>query len=137
MQQTFQAVFESDKHTERGDLGDLSTDVLAGLVTVRNVTVPWIFVHLLESQSDSASIGIDGQNSALKLLAFFKHLVGMGDFSSPRHVAYMQQSVDSLFQFDERTVVGQVSDFTFDDTVDWVTLGNMLPRVVLGLFHAK
>ena len=106
MQQTFEPIFETNKDAEIGDFGDLTLDQLTRLVTIRNVSRPWIVVHLLQTKCDSATIGIDGQNAALELLALFQNFVRVTDLASPRHIGDVQQTIDALFEFDERTVVG-------------------------------
>ena len=71
VQQAFESVFETDKHTKVGDLGDFAFDHLARLVASRNIGRPWIVSQLLQAECDSAAIGIDRKNLALKFLSFF------------------------------------------------------------------
>ena len=97
VQQTFKPVLKPNKHTKVRDLGDFAGDLLARRVTLRDFGSPWIFVHLLQAQRDAASIGVDGENTAGKLLAFLQHFVWMADLASPRHIRNVQQSIDAFF----------------------------------------
>jgi hypothetical protein len=110
VQQAFQAIFQSDEDTEVGDLGDLALDHLARLVLVWNGGCPWIVVQLLETQSDTATVLVDRQDAALDFLALFQDFAWMADLASPRHVGDVQQAIDAFFQFDKRTVVGEVAN---------------------------
>ena len=83
VQETFKPILKPDKHTEVRNLGDFAGDLLARSVTLRNLRSPWIFVHLLQAQRDPATVGVDGENSASKLLPFLQHFVGMADLASP------------------------------------------------------
>ena len=49
----------------------------------------------------------------------------------------MQQAIDTFFEFDKGTVVGQVANSTFDQRTFWVTIGNIFPRILLGLLHTQ
>ena len=61
----------------------------------------------------------------------------MADLASPRHVRYMQQTVDAFLQFDERTVVRQIADLASDSTFHRVLVHDLIPRIVLCLFHTE
>ena len=137
VKQAFQTIFQSDKDTEVRDFGHFALDDLPRLVTVRNVAGPRIVVHLFHAECNPASFDVDGQDFAFDFLSLFQHLVRMTDLASPGHVGNMQQAVDPLFQFDKGTVIGQVSDTTFDQFVRRVFRFHLVPRVVLGLFHTE
>ena len=49
----------------------------------------------------------------------------------------MQQAIDAFFDFNEGTVVGQVANFTFDDSIQRVPIRDQIPGVVLGLLHSE
>ena len=57
---------------------------------------------------------VDAENVAIELLALFEHFAGMADLAGPRHIGDVQQAVDPFFEFDERTVVGEVANLAFD-----------------------
>ena len=92
---------------------------------------------MLQTKCNSATIGIDGQNAALEFLALFENFVRVTDLASPRHIGDVQQTIDALFEFDKRTVVGQVADTTVDLFVDRILFLNLVPWVVLSLLHTQ
>ncbi len=53
----------------------------------------------------------------------------MTDLASPRHVADVQQAVDALLQFDERTVVGEIANLAGDHSTFWVLVHDRIPRI--------
>ncbi len=61
----------------------------------------------------------------------------MADLACPRHVANVQQTIDTLFQFDECTVVGQVANLTSDHCAFAVLVGNGVPWVGHGLLDTQ
>ena len=137
MQQTFQAVFKTNEDTEVGDLGDLTRNFLTWSITLRDIVCPRIFCHLLQTQSDTTTISVNRQDLARKLLAFFQNFVRVADFARPRHIRHVQQSVDALFQLDERTVVGKVANLASNLFARWVLFFDFVPWVFLSLLHAQ
>ncbi len=71
---------------------------------------PRIVVQLLQAQRDALAVFVDRQHLAFDFVALLEHFVGVRDLAGPRHVADVQQAVDAFFEFDERTVVGEVAD---------------------------
>ena len=61
----------------------------------------------------------------------------MRDLTGPGHIADVQQSVHTLFQFDEGTVIGQVANRTADRSTRWVLGSNFVPGIRLSLLHAQ
>ena len=49
----------------------------------------------------------------------------------------MQQTVDALLEFDERTVVGEVANLASDDRFLWVLVHDSIPRVGNGLLDTE
>ena len=137
VQQAFEAVFQADEDAEVGDLRDLALHELAGLVAVRDVGRPRIFVELLQAQGDAAAFLVDRQHLALDLLALLEHFARVADLAGPRHVADVQQAVDAFFDLDEGAVVGEVANLALDDAAGRVLVGDLVPRIRLGLLHAE
>ena len=61
----------------------------------------------------------------------------MADFAGPRHVADVQEPVNSLFDFDKGTVVGEIADRTLDDGVGRISLDYLIPRIILSLLDTQ
>src|SRR5262249_4721185 len=56
---------------------------------------------------------------------------------APRHVRDVDQTVDVLFDLDERAELGQVADLPFDARADRILLGQLVPRVRFDLLEAE
>ena len=137
MQQAFEIGFELDEHSKIGDLGDLSVDCASWCESFRDVGFPRIFLELLEPQCDTASLFVDGEDLAGDCITLFQQFACVSDFSSPGHVADMEEAVDTLFEFDESTVVGEVSDGSFDRGPGRVLGCDIVPGVGSGLLHTQ
>ena len=48
----------------------------------------------------------------MERLALLQHFVGVGYLADPAHIADVQQTVDTFFDFDEGTVVGEIANHT-------------------------
>src|ERR1019366_6309283 len=100
-------------NTSRGRLPPPPTRVAhAGLLEER---VPDIRLELLHAQREPTLIGFDGKHDGLHLVALLQHFGRVLHALGPAQVADVDQPVDAVFDFDERTEVGQVADFAFYD----------------------
>ena len=95
-------------------LGNLTLDDGSGLKFFGNLRQPWIFGQLLQTQSDAFTFPIDRNDLTFDLVALLQHLAGVRNLSRPRHVADVQKSVDTFFQFDKRAIVCQIANRTVD-----------------------
>ena len=137
MQQSFQLWLEFDEDTKVGDLRDLADDLRTRLILLGNRGLPRIARQLLEAERDPLPLLIDRNHLAGDRIALLEQLVRVRDFAGPRHVADVQQPIDTLFEFDERTVVGEVANRAADRRTGWVLGGDLVPRIRLRLLHAE
>ena len=93
--------------------------------------------QLLETKGDSLAFLVDRDHLAGDRIALLQHFVSVRNLAGPRHVADVQQAVDAFFQFDERTVVGEVANRTADAGTRWVLGGHFVPRIRLSLLHTQ
>ena len=61
----------------------------------------------------------------------------MRHFSSPRHVRYVQETVDPIINLNEGTVVGEIAHHALHNGVWGIVGSHFLPRILLGLLHAQ
>ena len=61
----------------------------------------------------------------------------MNVLAGPAHFGNVNQSFNTVFEFDECAVIGDVGNFTLVGFTDFELVGNSLPRVILELFHAQ
>ena len=137
VEQTLQAVFQADKDTEVGDLGDFALNHHARLVVLGDGVDPWIFGELLHAETDTLLVSIDFENHALDGVALLVLLVRVGNLFGPRHVGDVKQTVDAGLNLNKRAVVGNVADLTHDDGAHGVLLADEFPWVDFGLLDAK
>ena len=137
VQQPFQAVFEAHEDAEVGDLGDRAFNDLAKFVLAGNVAGPGVFGELLQTQGDAAAALVDRKHTAFDLLILLDEFAGMADLAGPRHVADVQEPVDSLFDLDEGAVVGQIANRARDDAVGRIAVGHLIPGIFLRLLDTQ
>src|SRR3954470_7040617 len=82
-------------------------------------------------------LGFDGEDDSLDLVPLLHDFRRMLHALGPAHVADVDQSVDAVFDLDERTELGEVADLAFDSRADGVFIMQLLPRVGGELLHAE
>ena len=137
VQQALKIILEFNEDTEVGDLGDLAFDDHAGAIRGWDGFDPRILMQLLEAEADALLLLVDFHDHALHVFALLEDLVGVRDLLGPGNIADVQKPIDSWFDLDERTVVGEVADLAFDDGSWRVFLRHEFPGVDLGLLHAQ
>ena len=137
MQKSFEFRLQFHKHTKVGDLGDLADNLSTGLVLLGDQGFPWILGQLLQAQCDSLAFLINRQHLARDGIALLEKFVRVRNLAGPAHVADMQQTIDTFFEFDEGTVVRQVADSTADESPWWVLGCNLIPWIRLSLLHTQ
>ena len=137
MQKSFKAVFKADENTKIGNLGNCSMNNIINLVSVRNISSPRIVLHLLQAQRDTPPLLINREHLALNLLTLINHFTWMGDFACPRHICDMEEAIDPFINFDEGSIICQISNNTLNNGAWWVICRYFFPRILLRLFHAQ
>ena len=61
----------------------------------------------------------------------------MSNLANPAHVGDMKETVDALFELDERAVIGEVADSALDLRANGILLFDVLPRIVHSLLEAE
>src|SRR4051812_41205081 len=82
-------------------------------------------------------LGFDGEDDSLDLVPLLHDFRRMLHALGPAHVADVDQSVDAVFDLDERTELGEVADLAFDSRADGILIVELLPRVGGELLHAE
>ncbi len=81
-------------------------------------------------------VRVDIQNHGFDALAFLQHFGRM--FDAPRRdIGNMDKPVDSLFDFDKRAEIRQISHTAGDHGTDRVTLRQRAPRIGFGLLETE
>src|ERR1700757_1276066 len=100
---------------------------------LRQEPIPDIRLELLDAQRKTAILRLDAQNDRTNLLALLQDLGRMLDPLGPAQVRNMHQTVDAVFDLDERAEVGEVAYAPFDDGAGGILLLELLPRILLEL----
>src|SRR5690606_30728927 len=109
--QTFNAFFEFSEAAVVGQIGNYSLDLGAFRVTALDFD-PRIFAQLLETQRYAVALAVELEHLDFDFLTNGNDLAWVLD-TFPGHVGDVQQAVDAA-EVNERTVVGEVLDDTFD-----------------------
>src|SRR4029453_12345838 len=79
---------------------------------------------------------IDVQNDGLNFLTLLQNLRGMLD-PARRYIRNVNQTIDTLLDFDERSKVRQVPNAAGDNGIDRVAFSESGPGIGFGLLEAK
>src|SRR4051812_43291304 len=134
--QTFDPFRQLDERAEVRHPDDLAFDRVADVMLLEEL-VPDIGLELLQAQRQALVLGVDVEHHRLDAVALLQRFRGVLQALAPRHVGDVDQAVDALFDFDERTELGQVADLAGDRRADRVLLGQLVPRVALDLLQAE
>ena len=109
--QAFDALFDFDEATVVGNVRDLAEDPRMRRITAREI-VPRIVAQLLDAEGDALAFAVELEDLDVDFVADVHDLGRMLD-ALPGHIGDVQQAVDTA-EVDERAVVGEVLDDTFD-----------------------
>ena len=123
MNQTFNAVFEFDERAVISNARNSSIHSRADRKTFFDAG-PWIRQQLFVTERDALALAIEFQNLDLNVVADAEQLVRILQ-TSPRHVSHVQQTIDSA-EIDERAVVSEVLDLTFNNDVFFDLLKSLI-----------
>src|SRR5207253_10084515 len=114
MYQSLDAGFQFHESPVISHAGNFSREPSGGRKALLDC-FPRIGQKLFVSERDTLAFAIEFENLYLHCVAYLQKL-GRILNSSPRHVSYMQQSVDPA-EIDEGAIVGQILNLTFNDDV--------------------
>jgi hypothetical protein len=94
-------------------------------------------LELLHAEADALLLDVDVEHDRLHFLALAvqRERVLAGD--APGDVRHVDHAVDVAGQADEQTELGGVLDFALDGRADRVLVGELFPRIALGLLEAE
>src|SRR6185369_8585221 len=106
MAESLDAFRQLDECAEACHAQDLALDDVADLVGGEE-RLPNIGLKLLHSERKTAVFRLDAENDGLHAIALLQHFGRMLNAFGPAQVAYVDQSVDTIFDLDEGTEVGE------------------------------
>jgi hypothetical protein len=134
--QAVDAAEQADEHAEIGDRLDAALDAVA-LLELAGEILPRVGHALLHAERDAAALLVDLEDHHLDLVADLHHLRGMHVLVGPVHLGDVHQAFDAGFDFDERTVVGQVRHLAEQPRALRIAPCDADPRVFAELLQAE
>ncbi len=129
-------LFDAQEDSEVRDVLDLGLEARAGGVLLLE-GLPRVLFDLLHAQADLLVLDVDVDDHRLDLVADGDHLRRVLDATGPAHFADVDQTLDAVFELDERAVVGQADHATLDALAHAELLGHATPRVFGDLLEAQ
>src|SRR5690606_10137062 len=103
------AALEANENAEVGDGLDVAGDLVT-LAVLGGELVPGVGVALLDTQGDAAALLVDVEDHHIHFVAQLDDLGGVDVLVGPIHLGDVHQALDTVFQFREAAVVGEVGD---------------------------
>ena len=136
MHEAVDFVGQFDEGAEVRDLGDLAGDEVADAVLAIDFA-PRIGLGLLDAEGDALLVDIDVEHDGFHVVALLHDFGRVVDAAGPAHVGHVHHAVDAIFQFDERTVVGEVAHLAADASAHGVVVADLFPRIGFELADAE
>src|ERR1019366_1731616 len=133
--ETFDPIRQFDKCPKRRDARHSAADQIAHFVLLKP-TGPDV-VHLFDAERHAARRRIDLQHFGFDRIPFFVDVARILDSPGPGDVADVDQTIETLLDFQERPEFGQVPDAAADHRAARIFIRELLPRIGLRLFHAE
>ena len=130
------AVFDTDEHTEFGDVLDDAFEDGAFRILFGH-QFPGIGTDLLHAQADALLLAVHTQDDDFDFVTGVHHLGRMTQLAGPGHFGDVHQAFHAGFQFHERTVVHQVGDLAGALGTFGEAGGDVLPRIGHQLLEAQ
>src|SRR5690606_37815975 len=136
MHQAIDAARQANEHAEVGDRLDGAVNLVAALEVDREL-FPWVGTALLHAQRDAATVFVDLENHDFDFFAQRHNLAGIDALVGPVHFGNVYQAFDTGFDFDKRTVVGQVGNLAKQAGALRVAAGKADPGIFAQLLDAQ
>ena len=136
MHHAVQVGAEAHEQAELGDAAHFAFDFRTDGVLGKE-RAPRIVHGLLEAKRDTALVAVHVQHFHIDFLRGRENLAGVHVLLGPAHFGDVDQAFDTIFQFHERAVVGDVGDDTLQACARRVTGRDIAPRIGAQLFHAE
>src|SRR5690606_34819508 len=127
---------QTNEHAEVGDRLDGAANLVATLEVDREL-FPRVRAALLHAQGDTTTIFVDFQNHDFDFFAQGHNLARVDVLVGPVHFGHVHQTFDTVFHFNESTVVGQVGDLAEQTGALRVATCETDPRIFAELLDAQ
>src|SRR5262245_53884198 len=136
MNQTIDAFFYTYENAKIRQVSNRSLDDGSDWILFLG-ELPGVGHDLFQSQGNTTMARIYVENDHLDILSNLKHFGRMGDFSGPRHLRNMDESLNPALQLNKSTIVHQTDDFALHPSAHGISIGDRVPGVRSQLFHTQ
>src|SRR4051812_32980062 len=136
MNEAVDIVLQADEGAEAGELGDFAGDEVADFVILVDVG-PGIFGELFQAEGDSLVGLVDFEHNRFDVVTLLQDFGRMIDLAGPGDVRDVDHTIETIFQFHERAVTGEVADLAFDLAAWRILLAGAVPWVDLKLTNTQ
>ncbi len=116
MDKTINTLFNTDEDTKIGNIFNFSFNNRTNRIVIGN-QIPWVRLKLFHTKRDPLGLSLDVEHHDFDLITDGNHLGWMTGFFRPGHFGYMNQALNTFFQFDKNTVIGNGNDLSFSGLV--------------------
>src|SRR5690606_20999856 len=134
--QAVDATRQADEHTKVSDRLDGAANFIAPLEVNREL-FPWIRAALLHAKRDAATVFVDFQDHDFDFFTQGDNLARVDVLVGPVHFGHVHQAFDTVFDFNERTVVGEVRDLAEQAGALRIATCQTDPRIFAQLLDAQ
>ena len=136
MNKTFDRVENFYENAEFSNFYDFDFDFVADIVLIFE-DLPRIFGQLFDAERESLFFRVDIENDCFDFVAFLVVFRRVFQFSVPGNIAGSDQTVDTLFNTNEKTEIGNVADSSLYDGSYRIFVFEKFPWIRLDLLHAE
>src|SRR6185436_3514339 len=136
MDEAINSIFDLDKRTEVSQVTNASVNTCADLITLVQ-RLPRVLLHLLHAETDTTSSRVHTQDFNFNRITRINHFARMLDSFGPAHLGNVNESFNTRFKFNERTVISNARHFAIDSRANRETFLDAGPRIRKQLFVAE
>src|ERR1035441_2020133 len=134
--QAVDAVFDFDERAELSQVTHTAFDRCPHWILVVQ-RVPWVGGELPHAERDTALGRVHAQDHAIDLIVYVDQLRRMLHPFRQGHFAHVNQAFNSLFEFDEGSVIGDTDYATVDVRADGIAMLGIEPWIGRELLEAQ
>ena len=133
MDETIDAIFDTNEETEIRDVADFALDDRADGVFLFE-DFPGIRLGLFHAEADLLVLGVEAQDDDIDHIADVHDAAGVFHATGPAHLADVNQAFDAFFELNKCAVINQADNAAEGADAGRITLCSMFPGIRCELF---